>query len=86
MFFHKRTNIDPEAQIDEWIVEKILRHRVIQGGELQFLTKWVGFDEKSATWEPVKSFIHRYNSDFAKYCQEKNLRIDISKYLSQPPD
>ena len=38
IFFNKRTNIAPEAQINEYIVEKILRHRVAQGGEVQFLT------------------------------------------------
>ena len=41
MFYHKRTEPDDEAMPDEWIVEKILDHKV-EKGRHKFLTKWEG--------------------------------------------
>lgn len=81
LFYHKRTVIDPEAQVDEWIVEKILRHRINKKGEVEFLTQWKGFDATAATWEPVGNFIHRFNTDFLEYCQNKGIPIDVTRYL-----
>ena len=42
---------------DEWEVEKILRHRKING-KWEFLTKWVGYEPGEETWEPVQNVIH----------------------------
>jgi hypothetical protein len=33
---------DFDSAIDEWEVEKILKHRLGKGGKLEFLTKWKG--------------------------------------------
>ena len=84
LYYHQRTVIDPEAQVDEWIVDRILKHRVDRAGNVEFLTTWKGYDESAATWEPVRNFIHRYNSDFLQYCQNKNLPINITKHLHIP--
>ena len=87
LYYHKRTIIDPEAQGDEWIVDKIVRHRY-KRGELEFFTTWKGFDEASATWEPIKNFFHRYNSELIKYCQDKNIPLNVTKHLpttTEPP-
>ena len=81
LHFHLRTVIDPESRVDEWIVEKILRHRVGQGGKLEFLTQWRGYGVEDSTWEPVTHFFHRYSSDMVKYCKERDLRVDLTKYL-----
>ena len=84
LFYHQRTVVDPEAQVDEWIVDKILRHRINKQGNIEFLTTWKGYEIKDATWEPVKNFIHRYNSDFLQYCQNKNLTVNITHQLDIP--
>ena len=84
LHFHKRTVPDVEAGPEEWIVEKVLKHRT-KGGKLEFLTKWEGAEEGEETWEPVGNFIHRYSSEFVKYCQEKGLELNLTKHLSAEP-
>ena len=78
LYYHKRTVSDPEAMPDEWIVEKIISHRENKG-KLEFLTRWKGFSPLDDSWEPVGNFIHRYSSDLVKYCQDKNIRLDLTK-------
>ena len=84
LHFFKGGSSDIELAPDEWVVDKIIRHR-IRGGKYQFLTRWKGYDASEATWEPVNHFIHRYSSDLPKYCQQHNLPIDIIQYLSPEP-
>ena len=77
--------VDPEAQPNEWVVEKIHKHRRNGDGKLEFLTKWEGYTEEDNTWEPVDSFIHRYNNELVGYCQRHNLPINLMEYLSPIP-
>lgn len=84
LFFHKRTVLDPEAGEDEWLVERILNHRY-KNGCLEFFTHWKGYDVSTATWEPVKHFFHRYNSEVVKYCQYKNIPLNVAKLLPTTP-
>lgn len=85
LFYHQRTVVDPEAQPDEWVVEKILRHRIGPDGNLEFYTHWRGYSEEDSSWEPVRHFIHRYATDLVKYCREHNLRVDLTRYLRDSP-
>jgi hypothetical protein len=80
LFYHKRTILDPEAQADEWIVDKILKHRK-KDGQWEFLTKWQGFDTESATWQKLGNFFHRLNSDLIEYAQKNNLNLNITHEL-----
>ena len=84
-FFHKRVVQDTEGFPDEWIVERILGHRKVSG-KWQFLTKWEGFHEKDAQWEPVGSFIHRYSAELVRYCKERGLINNVIDYLSPVAD
>jgi len=69
----------------EYGVEKIMKHRTYRG-ELQFLTRWKGFREEDDSWEPVKSFIHRYNSELVKYVKDQGLGyVPVLDYLSSEP-
>ena len=85
LYFHQRTVPDIEAAPDEWEVDKILSHRTTKKGELEFLTKWQGFDVKDATWEPVGNFFHRYSADFIKYIRHHKLPVNIATALSPNP-
>ena len=83
LFFHKRTEVDPDAAPDEWITEEIQAHRKNNQGNWEFKTKWKGSDV--VTWEQVGNFFPRYNSDLVKYCQTKKIPLDLTKYLSPTP-
>ncbi len=84
LFYHQRTVPDIEAQVGEWVVEKVLKHRKTPKG-FEFLTQWKGFPIDEATWEPPGNFIHRYSSDFVEYLQKNKLSLDLTKYLSATP-
>ena len=83
-FFRRTLGEELEAE-DEWVVDRILKHRVGEDGKLQFLTKWEGFAETDATWEPVGHFFHRYSFPFVQYCKLHKIVFDAAQYLSTKP-
>ncbi len=64
-----------QAQGGEYLVEKILGHRV-QGGEEQYLAQWEGFQEPS--WHPVKDFI---NDELMEYWEKTGLTPQAERTL-----
>ena len=80
LFYHQRTEIDPELQVDEWICKRILAHRVV-GDSWEFLTEWEGAED-SPTWEPPGNFVHRYSSEFVKYCRDHRVKFDLVQHLA----
>ena len=84
LHFVQPMEADMEIELDEWEVEKVLEHRIGKDGKLEFLTKWAGFD--APTWEPIGNFVHRYSMDWARYCRDQNLRVDVVKHLMTGDD
>ena len=85
LFYHKRTVLDPEAQVDEYIVEKFL---VINTNTVSsnFSRSGRGMIPRPQRGSPSKSFFHRYNSEIIKYCREHNLPLNVTKYLKVDPN
>ena len=81
MFYHRRTVVDPQMLVDEWVVDRILKHRIMPDGKVQFKIKWLGFDEDSAGWEPIENFFIKINTDLIQYCKDKGLKLDLVKQL-----
>ena len=79
LHFWKQTEADLGEEVDEWEVDEILRHKVGEDGQMWFETKWVGFG--APTWEPLGNFVHRYNVDWAEYCKQHKLRVDVTTHL-----
>ena len=52
-----------------YVVDKIRKHKTVNG-KLKWLVKWK--NTENPTWEPAESFIGDVQSDWAKYCFEKN--------------
>ena len=85
LFFHKRTVVDPEAELDEYLVDRVIDHRPDGKGGYEFLTLWMGHPAEEATWEPINAFFHRYNSDCVKYCMDNNVYTEVMKHLKSQP-
>jgi hypothetical protein len=81
MFHFQPTKEEFDSGVDEWEVERILRHRVNKFGKLEFLVKWKGYDD--ITWEPLMNFIHRYSKDWKEYVAQKNLKFDLVDYMKE---
>ncbi len=69
-----------DATENEWVAEKVLKHRVNKKGKLEFLVQWKGYKEH--TWEPLMNFLHRYSSDWRDYVTRKGLKFDLCDYMA----
>ena len=68
LFHFKQARQDSATGIDEWNVEKVIGHRKLANGELEFRVKWE--TSPDLTWEPLHHFFHRYAQPIVEYFQE----------------
>ena len=71
---------------DEYEVEKILDSRVHRGW-VQYLVKWLGYDESEATWEPLRN-VRDHAQDIIRefHIQHPNAPQPISMSNPRPID
>ena len=80
LYFHQRTEVDMGAAADEWLVDKVVNHK-IEGTKVKFLTTWEGHPAEEATWEDASNFLPRYNTEFVTYCKTHGLKLDLVDQL-----
>ena len=68
LFHHLDHKEDEEVAGGMWNVERIVRHRKLPSGELQFLVRWEGFGPSNDTWETASQFLPQYSEPWAHYC------------------
>ena len=84
--FHFQPEYHPmDTTSEHFTVEKVLRHKVEPDGALKFLTKWEGYEENEATWEPAENFFLHYCFEFIQYLKQNNLKVDMSENLRATP-
>ena len=66
---------DAAASPDEWVVDKIVKHRKRPDGQMEFLTRWKGFTADDDTWELAHQFLPRFNLDWVQYCKKHKLDL-----------
>jgi hypothetical protein len=76
--YFKPRNVIPES--DEYIVEKILDHKVDKGVHL-WRVRWRGYGSEEDTWEPASSFVGNVRQDWKKWNTERNVPIFFGKDL-----
>ena len=64
LHYHRRTILDEDVLPEEYIVDKIIGHKVLANGEVKFHTLWVGY--KKPSWERASVFIQRYCYELKK--------------------
>ena len=69
-FLYYQPNTVPED--DTWIVEKILKHRLVDG-RLEWLVQWKGFTKP--TWETEDKFVGFTQKDWREYNQKHRLAV-----------
>lgn len=61
------------VSLEEYDVEKILEHRVVEGGEIQYFIKWLDYPCDQSTWEPES--IIQAPSMLVKYWRSKPAEV-----------
>ena len=46
---------EDEEDEEEYVVEKILKHKITKKNKVEFYLKWKGFNEEDNTWEPAEN-------------------------------
>ena len=44
-----------EEDDEEYLVEKVIEKRITAKGNIEYLIKWEGYDEKENSWEPIEN-------------------------------
>ena len=83
LFHFKQAASELDWALDEWVVDKIVGHRLNAAGDLEFQVRWLGSEEM--TWEPIGNFFLQYTPYFIKYCRDKGLHVDVVDYLARHP-
>ena len=71
-FLYYQPNTVPED--DTWIVEKILKHRLVDG-RMEWLVQWKGFAKR--TWETEDKFVGFTQKDWREYNQKHRLAVQF---------
>ena len=84
LFFTQETPLDGHGLQNDFLVEKILRHRLNKDNNTsEFLVKWDGYGEEECTWEPPSSFLPVFSQPWAAYCRSHHLRVDVVGNLKE---
>ena len=81
LFAHRGGHVMEDANMDEDIVEQVVCHIFDEDGQVLFKVHWAGTDPSDDTWEPVNSFVHKYNYHWVRYCKENCIAINVPQYL-----
>ncbi|KAJ8916538.1 hypothetical protein NQ315_000180 [Exocentrus adspersus] len=85
----KKSSPEPEETTEEYVVEKIIDSRVNAKGETEYLLKWIGYDDKDNTWEPVgnldcPSLIKAFEAEKAAKDKERSRKRKADNSTPEP--
>ena len=74
-FHYYQPSAAPGESVDEFVVEKILNHK-IENGKMKWLVKWKGYTKPD--WQPLESFISGVQTDWAEYNKKMGVKVSLS--------
>merc|ERR1712183_738556 len=71
---------------EEYVVEKLLKHRTTKKNTIEYFLKWKGFPSEENTWEPAENLncpdlIEAYKKDQMEKPEKKKGRVSL-KHVS----
>ncbi|CAJ0960660.1 unnamed protein product, partial [Mesorhabditis belari] len=72
-----------DSEADEYTVEKVLNHKKLRNGKLEFLIKWEGYGDADNTWEPEENL--SCANKIAEYWSSKKADIPTEKSRATTP-
>ncbi len=70
---------------DEIIVYRLVDHRILPGGTMEYKALWRGYPATEFTWEPSTQSIQKYSTDWADYMQRNGLVDNAARQLDPRP-
>ncbi|ODM99035.1 Chromobox protein 5 [Orchesella cincta] len=58
----------------QFIVEKILDSKIVEGGDVEYLVKWLNYDDKDNTWEPAENLHPKLIRSFERKRKEEEVK------------
>jgi hypothetical protein len=83
--YYRLTETPEEALPDEFIVDRLVDHRILPDGTVEYKTLWRGYPVTEFTWEPSTQFIQKYSADWADYVQRHGLVDNVARQLDPRP-
>jgi Chromo (CHRromatin Organisation MOdifier) domain len=74
-FHYYQPSAVPGELADEYVVEKILAHK-IEHGKMKWLVKWRGYAKPD--WQPLESFISGVRTDWMQYNKRHKVEVSLS--------
>lgn len=85
LWYTSQTAVDAgdDVMMDEFNVEKVVRHKMDKKGNLLFLVHWEGCSQEEDTWENPEAFLPRFCQPWADYIKKNKLHIDVGNCLGK---
>ena len=77
---HEADSDDDYAEQDDYTVERILAQcpNASVAGGVEFRVRWRGYGRSHDTWEPVSSFVPRFNTPFMEFVRKHKVELQVS--------
>jgi hypothetical protein len=77
-FYRPKSTPMGDGDVDNFVVEKVLKHKMVRG-KLLWLVKWQGYGDEHNQWLPAENVVGHVQDDWLEYCKKNGLDVSITK-------